>query len=169
MRSYPNINFNAFSTVEICDFMSARVHKDISTLLENIQQAFNEGENLFSQTDHTQILPLLFTQLKDECSQLLRLESHAFFPFLKANLKAGKIEVNEKTAERLFHYQELILALFYRIKLSMNNFLGKDPYLSGEQIIINDLAALEILLLDWIYLVQNKITNPHSTINSVPL
>lgn len=58
---------------------------------------------------------------------------------------------------RLFKNHELITALFYRIKLSLNNFMSKEDFAPVEQIIINDLTTLEYLMSDWNLLCQNHI------------
>ena len=159
MRSYPNINFSVFSIFEVCDFVMDRVHIDIEIQLDSIQKAVSENDNIFLQLDKQHILPILFLQLKDECNQLIRLESLIFFPFIKSKITEPEFFIPEPILKKLFGYQELIMALYSRIKLNMNNFLSMQQYSSTEQIIINDLGKLESLISDWIYLVQNNIIN----------
>lgn len=157
MRSYPNINFSRFSIDEVCNFVADRMHLDIGGQLVNLQKAVYENDNIFKQIDQQHILPVLFVQLKDECEQLVRLESLVFFPFIRNKRNEPGFQISEQTKQKLFGCQELIMALYYRIKLSLKNFLSKDPYSPAEQIIINDLKNLEYLLSDWMYLVQNNI------------
>lgn len=159
MRSYPNINFSIFSIFELCDFVIDRIHVDITAQLDSIQKALSENDGIFFNLDQKQIFPVLFLQLKEECNQSIRLESLVFFPFIKSKILEPEFSIQEPLLEKLFGYQELIMALYSRIKLNLNNFLSIKQYTPIEQIIIHDLTKLEALLSDWIYLVQNNIIN----------
>lgn len=157
MRSYPVINFSQFSVEEVCDFVSLRLHEHLKTLMNNIQQTIIENEPVFSHADQQQLFPVLFLQFKDECSQLMRMESFIFFPFLKQKKHEENFLIPDSIMNRLFKNHELITALFYRIKLSLNNFMSKEDFAPVEQIIINDLTTLEYLMSDWNLLCQNHI------------
>lgn len=157
MRSYPNINFSLFSIEETCGFISDRVHEDLKMYMNSLERLLIEEDMIFNKIDVQQILRMKFLQLKDESEQLIRLESFVLLPFIRKKIAEGEGAVSQSVKDKLFEKQELIMALFYGIKLQLNNFLSKDLFSSAEQIAINDLISLEGLLYDWIYIVQNNI------------
>lgn len=157
MRSYPNINFSLFSIEETCDFISERVHEDLKTYMNSLERLLVEEDMIFNKIDVQQMLRMKFLQLKEESEQLIRLESFVLLPFIKKKISEGEGAISQSVKDKLFEKQELIMALFYGIKLQLNNFLSKDVFSSTEQIAINDLISLEGLLYDWIYIVQNNI------------
>lgn len=160
MRSYPNINFSDFSLIELCDFVTDRIAPDIHQLLKKIHDPLMEDDTLFKHIEAGDLLSIQFLRLEDECNQLLRLETLAFFPFVSKQVINGeKPVINNTITEKLLSSQELILTLICKIRLSMNNFLSLKKYSSIEQIIVNDFTTLESMLQDWILLVQNHIVN----------
>ncbi|MBX2985406.1 MAG: hypothetical protein KF882_05520 [Bacteroidia bacterium] len=157
MKSYPNIDFSSFSIIESCDFVSDRIHQDISRNMNALTKSLFENDGLFLETDKEQVLSILFVQLKDECEQLIRLESFVFLPFLRKKIILDDYTLPESAVDKIFNYQHTVLTLLYRLKHHVNDFKINQHLLPVEQIIINDLSHLEILMSDWTNIVREKI------------
>lgn len=160
VKCYPNINLSTFSLIESCDFVTDRIHSDLSNVMNSLTRNLFENDKLFLEFDKEQVLSILFVQLKDECEQLIRLEAFVFLPFLRNKIKHNDYSLPESAVEKIFSNQNLILSLLFRIKHHTHHDFKAIPAFSPvEQIITNDLTLFENLMSDWTYIVREKIVN----------
>lgn len=158
MRKFPLINFSLFTSVELCDFVSDRVHHEVKRLLAILHNAIVDKEVELFSADIEPMFSLHLMQFEDKCNMLIRLENLVLFPFIKAQaLKDAKGRLSEESINHLIKLQEQTRALTIQLRLSINNYLTKVNYKSQDLIIINDMIALEMLIDDWISLVQYKL------------
>lgn len=155
MRKFPLINFSLFSSADLCDFISERVHPEVERLLVILRRAVLDKEIELFNADVEPLFSLQLLQLEDKCNMLIRLEKLVLFPYIKS--KTAQVSNAKVSAESITHLakiQEQTRTLTTQLRLKINAYLNRVSLASKDLIIINDIIALEMLLSDWIGLVQ---------------
>lgn len=155
MNRYPLINFSRFTPIEICDFITDRVHPDINNLLRLISEAVLGGQSELSAMDEDFLLPIQLMQLKEKCETLLRLEKLVLFPHIRQQYaEAHYVDVSDESVQHLNKLQNSIFVMLTQLKLSINYYVPRKKLNFHDTLMMNDLYSLELLINDWIYMVQ---------------
>jgi len=154
MNEFSYINFNSFTTSQICDLIVERIYKSVCDILDNTYCYI--GDQLFIRDSNHTFFNTNFLLLVDEIKHLMRLEAKIVFPYIK---EEGKHRPQNQSPNVIIQRQKNIIKLLLETRIAFLQLQIGLENSTEKQIIENDLFHLESIIKEWFLIVNQKLLN----------
>ncbi len=143
----------------LCDHIQEAYHAPIARSCEAIETYFHTHTELpgFSESV-SELLPLLFSRLQDECKHLMLKESGIVFPCIRQKALLGETcTVPPAVFEAIKETHQTLINLLQKLRQLLHNYVTQPGWPAEWVGCMQEFFALETSFHRWIYIAQSQL------------